>query len=137
MLEQDLDRKRLRRRLRADEWQVVFADWQVSGLSKTRYCKVKGITPSCFARWYQRLFIVDEVLDKVVQSLPKTASPADTSFATRTDCVWPSFIPVRLDGDGPDSAAGLKLEIVLSKGHRVCVEGVLWRDVVQFLSVNM
>lgn len=145
MLEEVFDmlvtRKRQRRRLSADQWQMIFADWRVSGLSKTGYCKAQGITYSCFIRWYRRLSVDTEAYPVGLQFSTQEGLQPASSLGDNDDqtagSIWSSFIPVRLDGDGLDSASGLKLEIVLSKGHRVCVEGVLWRDVLQFLSGNM
>ena len=141
MLEEDSNRRRQRRRLSEDEWQVVFTHWRSSNLSKTGYCKARGITLSCFIRWYRRLSVDTQAWPAGLQSPAQEESPPASSLGDNDEqtagSIWSSFIPVRLDGDGPDSAAGLKLEVVLSKGHRVCVEGVLWRDVLQFLSNSM
>jgi hypothetical protein len=131
MLEQDLNKPRLRRRLSAAQWQVVFEDWRLSGLSRTHYCQLQGITLSCFARWYQRL--------SVGQMGPASDSPSSSPShkSDKVDAVWASFIPVGVDDVSVGTVPGLKLDVTLSGGTRVCVEGVLWRDVLQFLSRSM
>ena len=137
MLRQDLDKQKKRRQLSATQWQVILEDWRLSGLSKTRYCQLQGMTLSCFTRWYQRLSVDQAGLASDSQSSVDKSSSLASLPRDKEDAVWASFIPVRVDDVSVGTVPGLKLDVTLSGGTRVCVEGVLWRDVLQFLSRSM
>jgi len=44
-----------------DQWKEIVADFQKSGLSRTPYCKLKGIHPASFSLWKERVLSPDYV----------------------------------------------------------------------------
>lgn len=127
MVDHPLLRRKPQRQRTAEEWRLIFKQWQRSGLSKSRYCKLESITPSCFARWYKRLMSGAKPNDLSAPSV--LSSKSATSLE---DALMSQFIPVGIGGVKHEG--DLKLDITLARGHRICIERAPWVQVVEFLT---
>ena len=106
------------RRCTLEEQKEYVEGWGKSGLSKETYCRKNNLSSSTFYYWEQK-FSRLQSSSPVSKELQKKESAL--SFQER-------FIPVTLKpaavtAAAPVSSANQKVEVVLSQGHRLSLEG--------------
>lgn len=112
-----------------EKWAPIIEDWEKSGLSKYNYCKAKGIANSHFYRWEKKLN-------------PSRPSHSSSELAEEGQnelevSLQDLFMPFALGSSvlGMSSPLSPRVEIILSQGHRLYLEGIFdWKKLASWLA---
>lgn len=97
-----------------EQWKKFIEEWKQSGLGQKSFCKQKGLTPSAFFRWRQTLGSSGNIIKQKAET-QQSKSPISS--------IQDRFIPVTMTPSSFASSSPPKMEIVLSNGHRLYLQG--------------
>lgn len=109
-----------------EQWKKFIEEWRQSGIALKPFCRQKGLTYSVFYRWKQTLESSGEIKQQntmVQQDVPEKPSIQDR------------FIPVTMPSSSFPNSSPPKMEIVLSNGHRLYLQGAFdWQALSTWLN---
>jgi hypothetical protein len=109
------------------KWQRICKDWEKSGLSGFAYCQRRGVDSTAFYKWRRRLNYSAPQSDLNLIKQEHSKSALENYFVSIP------FGSAILMGSPPPST---KIDIRLSQGHRLCIEGqVKWEGLNEWLAL--
>jgi len=105
------------RKTALEKWTEIVEDWKKSDLEKAVYCRKKKLNPTSFYKWEKKINS-----SKSSQSLSDLTREPQSQFGIPLNG---SFIPLELSStiSKSSSSTNPKIEVMLSQGHRFCLEG--------------
>lgn len=121
-----------------DEWKSIIQGWKGSGLSIYQYCKKHEITDSAFRRWLNKVNNSHSPSPKTAPSSFIDQKELSSSQSVGKSSLQDLFIPVTLKPDSvvaPSSKDSSKVELTLSQGHKLLIQGPFdWDNVISLLT---
>ena len=111
-----------------EKWPPIIEDWKKSGLNRYVYCTKKGLTYSCFYKWEKKLN--PRSSQSLSDPIKKTEIKSDPPLKD-------FFVPFPLTSTSSKDSGSLnpKIEIVLSQGHHLYLEGIFdWEKLASWLT---
>ncbi len=117
------------RRYTLEQWKDFIKEWKKSGLSRDAFSREKGLASTTLYSWIQKVDTLERLQN---QKSISSYQPAQSKSS-----IQDLFIPVTLKQDSINASSSkdfLKVELTLSQGHRLSIQGAAWDDVISLLT---